>query len=64
MKSKLFKHYEREFEQSEFSDRPNLKEGWIQNKMKRDLEDYLWDVRNKDLVEQKIERVESKKDIS
>jgi len=46
MKSKLFKEYEKEFEQSEFKDKPNLREGWIMNKMKSDLAKYLYEVRS------------------
>ena len=56
MKSKVFKQYEKEFEQSEFKDKPNLKEGWIMNKMKSDLSQYLFDLRNGQQIKSEINK--------
>ena len=56
MKSKIFKQYEKEFEQSEFKDKPNLKQGWIMNKMKSDLSNYLFDLRNEEQIKSEINK--------
>lgn len=56
MKSKVFKQYEKEFEQSEFKDKPNLKEGWIMNKMKSDLSHYLFDLKNGQQIKSEINK--------